>query len=34
MHYVIILELILHSVDVALVLPTHAKNHIAPKDDL
>ena len=33
MHYVIIPELILHSADVALVLPTHANNHITPKDD-
>ena len=32
MHYVIIPELILHSADVALVLPTHANNHITPKD--
>ena len=31
MHYVIIPELILHSVDVALVLPTHTNNHVTPK---
>ena len=32
-HYVIIPELILHSADVALVSPSHANNHNAPKDD-
>ena len=33
MLYVIIPEPILCSADVTLVLPTHANNHITPKDD-
>ena len=33
MCYVIIPKLILYSADATLVLPTHANNHITPKDD-
>ena len=32
-HYVVTLKLRLHITDVMLFLPTHANNHIAPKDD-
>ena len=33
MHSVIIPELMLCSAEVAVVLPTHASNHITPKED-
>ena len=32
-HYIVTLKLILHITDVAPLSPTHANNHIAPKDD-
>ena len=32
-HYVVAPKVILHNTDIVLFSPTHANNHIAPKDD-